>query len=404
MSDQEGKKPGRNISDLKARLGMKKGEGRPSGAVQAVPPPRSARITGSFVPPPPGVAPPEPIRPAQPDARNDPFGAMNAIAAANNVQRAPEIIVVDHSTVEKVHPQGRSGRYAKLAGLIAAPLILGFLLGGINYERRRTNATLGDAQALYTEFQDTGKQLEKLNNVLLVAKERGPEGKAYAPADTQLTTELEGLNFNVDDDDKLIVYHANLYNLDPKLVQDTLVFYGRLRSLSQKVKEHIRLTKDLAQKMSADDRAKMGLDTQFGIVMKLPTADEAKRGTPPGGEMVQLGSPVCTDGKPSPKGCAEGALQGYQIRSDTSAPWAVKPLVLSNDAADKVLIMHNNNILAPLMLGSQRFLDEMQYYQRLSDIDILVRGSGNDGGLIKDRKDIEDRMNVVAQRGKLFAL
>ena len=88
MSDA--KRPGgsRDISDLKARLGLKKGAAAPatgqtranggSGGVVAPP--------GMNLPPPPGVQPQyqQPPAPVIPNAADDPFGAMNAMAAVGH--------------------------------------------------------------------------------------------------------------------------------------------------------------------------------------------------------------------------------------------------------------------------------------------------------------------------------
>src|SRR6185369_15649323 len=94
------------ISDLKARLGLKKGAQAPAtgqtranggagGGVVAPP--------GMNLPPPPGMAAPQPAQPAIPNAADDPFGAMNAMAAHGTVQRAPEIVIVnDGKPVENV--------------------------------------------------------------------------------------------------------------------------------------------------------------------------------------------------------------------------------------------------------------------------------------------------------------
>src|SRR5262245_61594130 len=187
MSDK-GKKPGaRDISDLKARLSLKRGatEGKPGGPV----PPPSAGKGAGYVPPPPGVTPPQP---AVPDARQDPFGAMNAMAAQGAVTRAPEVIVVDKSSVEQVHGQPRLAKYGRIGLLVGAPLIVGFILGGINHQRSRLNATVDDAKDVAEEFSDQGKQLEALNNVLLRAKERGPGRKGYARNDLELVGDIEG--------------------------------------------------------------------------------------------------------------------------------------------------------------------------------------------------------------------
>ena len=77
----------RDISELKQRLGLKKATtttaatGRANGA------------PGGVVPP-PGLAPPPPPQPVIPNAAEDPFAAMNAMAAVGTVQRAPEIVIV----------------------------------------------------------------------------------------------------------------------------------------------------------------------------------------------------------------------------------------------------------------------------------------------------------------------
>ncbi len=395
---EKGKKPGsRDISDLKARLGLKRGEAKTPGG--AVPPPSAGKGTG-YVPPPPGVAPPQP---AVPDARQDPFGAMNAMAAQGAATRAPEVIVVDKASVEQVHGQPRLAKYGRIALLVGAPLILGFILGGINQQRSRYNATVDDAKIVADEFSELGKRLEALNNVLLRAKERAPRGKIYAMGDAELVSDIEALKFNFPDNDELILSHRSFYLLEPKLVQDTLGFYTRMRTLSQKLKEHVRLTKELAQKAPPTVAEKIGAQSGFAGTIRVPSADDAKKGALPAVEILQIGMPVCADGKPA-KECPGGPPVALQVRGDTVAPWVNKQIASGADTNDKVFVLRQNGILNALVEGSPRFLDELQYYQRLGDIDVLVSGSGGDGGLMKDRKDVEDRLKAVAQRGKAFAL
>ena len=85
MADAD-KRPGsRDISDLKARLGLKKGGAGAPGKKGVVPPPGTR---GGAVPPPPGVEPP------RPKAGDDPFGALNA-AAQTRPAPAPEVIVIE---------------------------------------------------------------------------------------------------------------------------------------------------------------------------------------------------------------------------------------------------------------------------------------------------------------------
>src|SRR5687768_1014529 len=110
LSQKDPKRPGgsRDISELKARLGLKKGGAAPgpAGAKQngagVVPPP------GLNLPPPPGARAPGPVIPS---AADDPFGAMNAMAAHGAAQRAPEIVIVnDGKPVESVSTGDRAAK------------------------------------------------------------------------------------------------------------------------------------------------------------------------------------------------------------------------------------------------------------------------------------------------------
>jgi hypothetical protein len=405
VSDKETKKPGgRDISDLKARLGLKKDGARGGGLV---PPPGAAKLGGGFVPPPPGVAPPRSAEPAIPDARQDPFGAMNAIAAKAAPAAQPEIIVVNQlDKHERVNEKGRGARYAKIAAIILAPLIVGFLLGGINYERRRLNSTIDDAKALNTEFQTIGKDLEQVNVMLLTAKERA-DGKSFALNDETLITEIENLKFKILDDEKLILYRSNLYNMKPKLVQDTLVFYAKAKSLSAKLQQHVALTKANIGKGTPEARASLdpnNTKSGFGAILRVPTPDEAKNGARPGVEIVQLGLPVCSDNKPidpsKKETCAAGPPIGLQFRSDVGqTAYSAKEFLPGIELqGDKIVSLRGNGVLEALIKGGGKYADDIGYFQRMEEIDSLT------AELIKLRTDIESQMAGLARQGKAFSL
>ena len=102
----------RDISELKQRLGLKKATTPTAGATAGRP---SGPPVGGVVPP-PGLAPPPPPQPVIPNAAEDPFAAMNAMAAVGTVQRAPEIVIVnDGKPVENVGASSHGGAIAKLA-------------------------------------------------------------------------------------------------------------------------------------------------------------------------------------------------------------------------------------------------------------------------------------------------
>src|SRR5262249_51818431 len=156
------------------------------------------------------------------------------------------------------------------------------------------------------------------------------------------------LKFNFPDNDELVLSHRNLYLLEPKLVQDTLSFYTRMRTLSQKLKDHVRLTKELAGKMTPPVAEKMGAQSGFAGTVRVPSAEDAKRGALPTVEVLEIGLPVCADGKPA-KECAGGPPVGVQVRGDTAAPWVQKSIATgAADANDKVFIIRPNGVFNAL--------------------------------------------------------
>src|SRR5882672_5407489 len=114
----------RDISELKQRLGLKKG---------AAPGQAQANGTPAGVVRPPGMAlPTPPPQPVIPNAADDPFAAMNAMAAVGTVQRAPEIVIVnDGKPVENVGASSRGGAIARLAAPAVIALVVGFLIGQV---------------------------------------------------------------------------------------------------------------------------------------------------------------------------------------------------------------------------------------------------------------------------------
>ena len=237
-----------------------------------------------------------------------------------------------------------------------------------------------------------------MNVVILTAKDRGKGG--FGLYDKDLVADVDNLDFKVVDDEQLIVYNANLFGLNRKLVSDTLIFYGRLKLLAQRIKDHQRLTKTSMQKIPPLAAEKVGAPTAFAAILRAPSAEEAGKGGLPQVELVQLGTPLCGDGKEMPQnGCPEGRPASFQVRNDTTAGWQAKGLAGSaTEAADKLIFVRPNRIWDAIFEGSQRFADEVQYFQRLSEIETLTTD------LIKDRKDIEDRLGAAAARGKAFAL
>src|SRR5690606_24256258 len=180
----------RDISELKQRLGLKKGATPATGPTRAnggagiAPPP------GLNLPPPPGVQPPQaPI----PNAADDPFGAMNAMAAVGTVQRAPEIVIVnDGKPVENVGAQSSGASIAKLAVPAVIALIVGLAIGKIGTSASSYNAGLSDARAILGDrstqstVANLKQELSKLDTLLDEARSKNQ----FKP-DKSLDAELE---------------------------------------------------------------------------------------------------------------------------------------------------------------------------------------------------------------------
>lgn len=396
----EVKKPGaRDISDLKARLGLKKGGNEvakqtPSGGMVAPP---GARLGSAFVPPPPGVAPPPtaPPQPVIPDARVDPFGAMNAMAAQGAVQAAPQIVVVnDGQPVESVQKKSPIARL-KIVALVAVPLVVGIVVGKIAQANSTYNQTIDDAKVLTEEVRNVGRGLQQLYDTLLTAKERGGGQGAFKPNDKELTAQLEQLPLAPPDKQKL--FHSNLYHMDPKLVEDTLSFYSDIALLKQKIDTHVRLSKGDEKANVPDSEAlrKLG-GYRFGAIFRQPR----QQGEIFQVEIVQIGAPVCADKQPHPEGCPGGADPiGFQYRPDPTAPlWGTKAWSASDLSADNVVPLAGNTIIDILMRGAKPFYDEVSYMARIKEIDELT------SALMERRKALEDLLNRKALEGKRFSL
>lgn len=400
----EAKKPGaRDISDLKARLGLKKGgeTGSRTAAPGVVPPPGAARLTGAYVPPPPGVAPPPgaPQPPAIPDATVDPFGAMNAMAAQGAVRAQPEIIVVnDGKGVEQVNKKSSVVGLLKMVAMVAIPLVVGFIIGGINYERKQVGVTIRDAGFLRDEFNAVGKKLQDLTNTLYIAKgETG--GKGFKVGDQKLITDLEAVDLGIPegDDKNFLIYHAHLYTMDPKLIGDTLAFYSGIKQLQDRIREFAKRHKNNAALTKDPVYKKVGA---MAAVLRQPPARGSEPPPPPVVEIVQLGAPVCDDaGTVSTTGQCPGPVKGFQFRNDSGQGFGTMAIAAPGLVeANKIYNLGDTGVLSTVLMGSERTFEEVDYTNRITEIDSLTEN------LMLLRKDIENKMNTLAQRPKPFAI
>ncbi|MBT8494803.1 MAG: hypothetical protein KJO07_17230, partial [Deltaproteobacteria bacterium] len=354
------KKPAaRDISDLKARLGLKK-KSPSSGGVVAPP--------GASVPAPPGARPPPGMQPPQPqipDAAKDPFGAMNAMAAHQAVQRQPEIIVVnDGKPVEDVGKKASGLKYAKIAGMILGPLIIGAVIGQISSSAKRSNEVIEDAGKIRDDLKKVNSGLVGLNDVLLEAQTRGAGGKGFKVNDQKLTKELDAFEFPKVD--AAVVYQSSMYELPVEVVDNLLYYYQETARLKDLLNEHVTKSKADAKAIDKSGKRlseKLGKGLfSYGAVIKMPSEDEAKNGFPPKVRIVELGAPVCQDGK---TGQCSGPPAGFTVREDAkSIAWSNKKFPEIGDdklGAKGVLFVEPTPVFAEAIAGAEGSLAQVFY-------------------------------------------
>ena len=393
---QSSKKPGaKDISDLKARLGLKKSGGAaPAAKGGGLAAPPGAR--GGVIPAPPGAQPP---RPHIPDAKADPFGAMNAMAAHAQVAAAPQIIVVnDGAPVEQVRRKANM-RLAILAGVALVPLILGIMVGKISAGGKQYNRVIDDAAKIRDDVKKMRDGLIGVSQVLANAKLRGKNN--FIPGDPKLTAELEALpplTPNIE-----VVFNSFMYDLSAELVAATLSFYVDSIELNDLLKKHVLAAK-ADEKVLKEGLANIqGFDPRgYGAVLSIPSEDEVKAGNKYVGlKLVQIGTPVCEGEKtPSEQGCGPKPISGFRYRNDELAPWAVTKVATADapDAmGDSLVLLHaGSKVLQQLVKGGKATVAEASYSDRILKIEEKVNS------LIELEKGIETRLNNKANEGKRF--
>lgn len=390
MSQSQKRTGARDISELKARLGLnKKGSAGAQSEGGGPQPPGAQRS----IPAPPGAQPP------QPDPTSDPFGAMNAVASRGQQQQAasPEYIVVnDGQPVESVERSARFVTIGKIAAIAAVPLVLGVVVGQISSSAKVYNRSIEDAAAIRDDVRTIGRGLVSVQNALLVGKDRGPEG-SFLPHDEELVEELDQLDTVKPNPD--VAYRSYLYELEPQLVKEVFSFYNETQLFYEDLETHIERSRNDA-KLLEKSESELGDVTPFsyGAYVEIPDQEEASGPEAlPRVEVVELGQPVCEDGRPRP--ACQGAPQGFQYRPDPSGPWGQMDLGMPQGekvGEENLFLMEQNALFDSFVAGAEETLAANAYLQRLSELEETL----ND--LTERRSLIEDQLTAWANESNRF--
>ena len=404
MSDP--KRGSRDISELKQRLGLKKAS-PPSAAA-------SHGVTGAL-PPPPGLnlPPPPPPQPVIPNAAEDPFAAMNAMAAVGTVQRAPEIIIVnDGKPVEHVGASKSGAKIAKIVIPAVAALIVGVGIGQIAKGANLYNAGLKDARSILGDDKAPStvkyvkRAVSELEGVLDEMKAKN-NFRPDAAADKRLT-DLAGRL-----DVKTTAVFRTAGSIDTELSGLVMAFYAGVAEVKGMLDTHqksakydsqlLATAKTKGEEAAVTEGQNAGLASigavRYGALMQAPT--DAERGVDFGVKIVELGQPYCGGKEPSTTGrCEKESPTGYAYRTDPGAPWRQGDLQTQGTDAvpsKRIVLLLPSGTRDELIKGSGPSASEVFYAKRLATIAERAKK------LIEDGNKLEQRLQAESNKSARFS-
>ena len=409
----------RDISELKQRLGLKKGaapgaQPRANGATGVTPPPGMMPPPGMHVPP---QAPPQPVIP---NAAEDPFGAMNAMAAVHTVQRAPEIVIVnDGRPVENVGASGRGTSIAKIVAPAVVALAIGVGIGQIakganlyNQGLKDSRTILGDDKAPST-VKNVKKSLSELDGVLDEMKTRN----GYRP-DTDADKKLAELAARLDVKSGTVFRTASA--VDPEVAGQIMAFYAGVVEVKGMLDTHEKAAKfdDLALAAGkaagaaaavkeTENAALAGAGAvRYGALIQAPTAAD---GGEFGVKLVELGPPYCGNAPASggnPKTGSSGKCDNneqpsaFAYRGELGAAWTKGDLQTQGSDAvptKKLVLLLPNGVRDALIKGSEPSASEAYYVKRLKSVTDRTKK------LIDDANKLEQRLQAESSKSARFS-
>jgi hypothetical protein len=375
----DNKKPGaRDISDLKARLGLKKSA--PAAAASPTGAPAAPGAPGA-IPSPFGQPDPAPAAPAAPpDPRRDPFSAQQQQQAANlaafyGINQQLPGSAEGVGTVEKPKPWGTI--VAVLGGGLLV-FIVGSFWGGISRSRVEFNQGTDAAIAIRAEVEGLQKNLDKI--ILELGKGKTADGKP----DLEQANRLASLGLKKPDTNK--IFHADYGQIEGLGVERLFSYYNNTIKLYDEIEVHGRRTnadKDaLAKVIAAAGNA--ANEKNYGVVIDMSSAI-------PVAKFAEMGAPVCPkEGQP----CDPKDWKGFKYRLDAGGAWSEKPI--KGKPGDTITPLQRTPLFNTVASGSVDALAMEAYGRRLK---VIVETIAE---LQKTQKELAADLKKTAERPKVF--
>jgi hypothetical protein len=354
-----------------------------------------------------------PAAPVMPNAAEDPFGAMNAMAAVGTVRRAPEIVIVnDGRPVEHVGAQSRAATLTKIVAPAAVALIIGIVVGKIGTSASSYNDGLKGAKAILGDRNTAAtvsylkKALSDLDTELDEAKTKHnfrPDGavdKALKEFAVKLDVKQEMLS---------ILHQAEHQITDPFLVGQLLSFYASVAEIKDMLDQHNKAATgdDMENKFA---KAKEAADkARYAVLLSAPTeSDPAAFGA----KVVELAGVYCGGSTQPAAKCGDNEQpSGYAYRGDPGATPAKGDLVErgSDSLPPKKLVpLLSSGASDSIVKGTDETVNEFYYTRRMRAIYEFIHGKpGQDGkpvgGLLDDGNKLETKLQTEANKGTKFS-
>jgi hypothetical protein len=347
-----------------------------------------------------------------PDAAEDPFGAMNAMAKVGTVQRAPEIVIVnDGKPVEHVGSSSTNAKIAMMAVPGVLALIVGIAIGKVGTGASHYNEGLAGARDLLDNEKGLKKSLSDLERVLDDHKAKSN----YKP-DPGVDRELTALVARLEVKPAVYALARNITHENDVAMQ-AISFYGGLQELKAMIDTHLKSAKSddqafiAAKKAAEDKQLKSDQNSyltgawRYAVIVTAPATcgegDKKDCDLPFGAQLVEIGPPVC-DGKVSVSGkCPEGTnLSGHAYRGDpgkeTFTPGELQTQGADQIPSKKMVPLIDNGVARAVLQGNEATASEMLYSKRLRTLSERAKK------LIQDANKLEPALQTQANKGTRF--
>ena len=230
---------------------------------------------------------------------------------------------------------------------------------------------------------------EDVFNQLLLAKERGPRGRQFAPNDGALTEKLSQAAIVSKEPMGLVVQAMTSprarKRIDSQLARGILQFYSQAEVLQDAVDRHVEAaTQDARALTAGSDRRNAakpdkdrnayihGAPYRFAVLIETPTKSDPQARF--GARIVEVGPPICEDRKaPEVGGKCPGTPIGFAARDrfTSGEAWRYYGVAAPNGASvesAKLIPLIPSEVFEALIKGDEASAAEALYMRRLAEI------------------------------------